>query len=272
MLPSRRIIFTKLHLWIRGRQFDEWSAQINLFFILATGRSGTNFLASVLDQAPGATVVHEPVPEDFRAYTAAFYSENAASRYIQGFRRKEIYLRMHRSQHESYGEVNSVLRRHANALQQAFPKANVVHLVRDGRDVVRSMMARRTMTDQDRHTAKIHPHSDDPWYSRWDHMDRFARLCWYWQVENRYLRETIARTVRLESLISNYDYFRQNLLVPCSLNLPASVWENSINLPANATKEHRMPPWPEWGHSRQQTFLDICGEEMTYNGYQVSLT
>ncbi|MFW6070645.1 MAG: sulfotransferase, partial [bacterium] len=177
---------THLQFWITSRRVDAWSEKVNVFFVLAIGRSGTSFLAHLLDQAPGAHVVHEPIGEDFMAYQEAFHDPDAARSYVHRFRKKEIYLRARAVQMEhmeAYGEVNSALRRHARALAAAFPDAVLFHLVRDGRDVVRSMSARRTMTPEDKNTNAIRPRPGDPWAGKWEQMDRFARLCWYWQVE-----------------------------------------------------------------------------------------
>ena len=267
MLFTRRILKTHLRFWITNYRVDAWAIDLNLFFVLAMGRSGTCFLAHLLDRAEGAHVIHEPVGEDFIAYQHAFHDADAAHRYVRCFRKKEIYLRERPLEIETYGEVNSSLRRHARALAGAFPNAALLHLVRDGRDVVRSMSARRTMTPEDKNTRTIRPHPDDRWASQWEHMDRFARLCWYWQVDNAYLRQNIGRTVQFEALLSSYDYLCEHLLEPVGLQLPPSVWEEAVNRPRNVTKEHAMPPWEQWTPAQKRTFRAICGEEMRKNGY-----
>lgn len=178
-----------MHLWIDEPTINGWAKNKRIFFILGMGRSGTKFLARLLDEAPESYVVHEPVWEDFPAYVDAFYSQKKAQWYIKYFRKKEIFLRVRDIPCEIYGESNGVLRRHLLPLKKAFPHAIFFHLIRDGRDVVRSLMARHTMTPKDPITSKIHPLPDDPWYERWEKMDRFEKICWYWQVENKYLRE-----------------------------------------------------------------------------------
>lgn len=259
---------THLQFWITNRRVDAWAETVNVFFVLALGRSGTSFLAHLLNQAPGAHVVHEPIGEDFMAYQEAYHDPKAAEGYVKRFRKKEIYLRARRLQTMgTYGEVNSALRRHARALTGAFPKATLFHLVRDGRDVVRSMSARRTMTPEDKNTSAIRPRPGDPWADEWEKMDRFARLCWYWQVENAYLRRSVERTVHFEALLDSYDYLCAHVLEPAGLQLPASVWEKAINRPRNVTQEHAMPPWEKWTPAQKETFRAICGDEMRKNGY-----
>jgi|Deesub1362A_J573_1020465.scaffolds.fasta_scaffold00470_10 hypothetical protein len=267
MRLSRKKIITRLNFWVTDREIEEWANNKNIFFILAIGRSGTKFLADLLNKAPDACVVHEPVKDDFQAYQEAFHSEEKAKRYIQGFRKKEIYLRVRNQPIHSYGEVNSVLRRHCYALKEAFPNATFVHLVRDGRDVVRSMMSRKTMTADDPNTRRIYPKRGDPWRDKWPEMSRFERLCWYWQVENRYLRSCIKRTVQLERIVSSYEYFSDEVLKPLNLEIPEGIWQEAVKSPKNVTREYKLPHWSEWEQEKVAAFWRICGDEMKANGY-----
>jgi len=180
-----------------------------------------------------------------------------------------MYVRASRQAVSTYGEVNSTLRRHVYALRAAFPEARYLHLVRDGRDVVRSMMARVTMTPQDLHTARIRPHSHDPWYEAWQGMDRFARLCWYWQAENRYVRNAVGNTVRFENLLSDFDYFAERLLSPCHVKISRDQWEAAVDKPRNRTNQHRISNHGSWQPAMNETFWSICGSEMSANGYSM---
>lgn len=265
----REILPVKLRFWVSGRAVEAWSESTDLFFILGSGRSGTTFLANLLNKATEAHVVHEPIRADFVAYRHAFHDANAAERYVKQFRKKEMYLRAHGRPHTVYGEVNSLLRRHASALQQAFPDATLLHLVRDGRDVVRSMMARRTLLPDDPGTIGIRPTESDRWAEEWEEMNRFARLCWYWQVDNAYLRQTIGQTKQFEKILESYDYFNSEILVPCGLTISHSLWQEAVKNPSNATEQHQLPSWGAWSEAQQRIFLRICGNEMRKCGYKV---
>lgn len=269
MYPSRKMIKTKLKFWYSKKKIDSWFESKTIFFILAIGRSGTNFFSHLLNKSKNAYIVHEPVRSDFRAYKEAFFSERKACKYFKGFRKKEIYLRAKSQNLEIYGEVNSVIRRHCNAIKAFFPKAYIFHLVRDGRDVVRSTMARRTMTGEDPNTKNIKPTEDDLWYNNWARMNRFERLCWYWDVENRYLHENIDSLIQFEKLISDFDYFNKKLLKPLDLNISKEIWEKEIKNPKNITKKHRIPHWREWDTEKLETFNKICGETMKKLGYEI---
>lgn len=257
-----------LALWVTPEQVQEWASKWEFFFILGMGRSGTTFLANFLNQAKGAYVYHEPAFEDFNAHVKAFYSSGAANKYIQNFRKKEIFLRMRRNNPGTYGEVNGSLRRHAEAVKNAFPSATILHLVRDGRNVVRSLMSRRTMTFKDPFGIRVHPLEHDPWRKKWKEMDRFSRICWFWQVENSYLRITIGKTIQFEKILSNYNYFYNEILEPCHIHIEEEEWERAVASPRNATSNFGMSAWEGWTQEQQNIFREICGEEMTKCGYE----
>jgi len=248
-------------------QLEKWFNDWKFFFILGFGRSGTAFMANFLDQAKGAHVFHEPVFEDFFAHLQAHYSLDAADRYIQGFRKKEIYVRTRHLTPGIYGETNGNLRCHAYAIQKAFPQATVLHLVRDGREVVRSHMSRRTMTSKNPFSMRIHPVKTDPWSARWAEMDRFARICWYWQEENSRLRKAIGKTVQFEKILSSYEYFHDEILEPCQIIIDKKAWEETSASPRNTTSNFQMAKWDDWTLEQQKVFREICGDEMAKCGY-----
>lgn len=254
-------------LAVSPAQVENWMKDWRFFFAVGFGRSGTAFMANLLDQAPGAHVFHEPVLEDIPAHLSAHYDSAAAARYIQGFRKREIYVRMRGAAPSVYGEVNGHLRCHTDALKDAFPGVTVIHLVRDGRDVVRSTIPRRMMSLRNPFSLRIHPLDSDPWHARWPEMDRFARICWYWQEENRRLRTTIGRPVQFEKILSSYEYFHMEVLEPCGLQIEERAWREAINSPRNITPRHQMPKWDDWNSQQQQTFREICGAEMAACGY-----
>jgi hypothetical protein len=253
--------------WIPVEEAQEWMRGWRFFFLLALGRSGTAFMADMLDKVPGTHIFHEPVLEDFVAHARAHYNPRAAERYIRGFRTKEIYLRMRNTVPGLYGEANSTLRCHANAIRNAFPTAAILHLVRDGRDVVRSQISRKVMTFADPLSLSIHPMDSDPWRERWQGMDRFSRLCWYWQEENRRLRESTGKTVQFEKLVSSYEYIRDEILDPIGIPLEKALWEKALASPRNITTNFRMPKWENWSLKQKASFTEICGEEMRQCGY-----
>jgi hypothetical protein len=255
------------NLAVTSRQVEEWIASKDFFFILALGRSGTTFLAHLLNMVPNAVVFHEPARSDIDAYRRAFFSPDDAERYIASFRKKEMYLRTRSKDFRVYGEVNSLLRRHSEALKRQFPRAGFLHMVRDGRNVVRTMMSTDALKPGFMWTWWLRPHESDPFYAQWSTMDRFAKLCWYWRVENHHLRTTIGNTVKFEDVVRDYECFEQRILRPFGLVMPEAVWKQHSGVQRNSTSTYSLPHWREWDADHLRTFESICGDEMRANGY-----
>ena len=263
--------YSYIKFLITNKKVDELIRNKQFFFILSAGRSGTKFLANLLNLCPTAFVAHEPVRNDVKSYRQAFYNENKSYKYINHFRKKEIYYRIRKKKIKIYGEVNGVLNRHYKALEKSFSNSNTkfFHLVRDGRDVVRSIMSRKSFADDGYKGAYtgITPKNGDPYKNKWIKMSKFEKICWYWNTENKYLDKNISNRLNFEQIISDYSYLKEKLLNPLGLELSEKIWEDEIKKPKNITIEYKIPHWKEWTKRRTYTFNNICDETMKKLGY-----
>lgn len=251
------------------KELESWYSDKKIFFGLGIIRSGTTFLSNFLNSSLDKAVIkHEAIPEDFLAYAKAFNNEDEALEYIKKFRYYEIYNRVKKTSGlELYGEINPFLRRHIRALKEVYPQAKYFYITRDGRDVVRSIMSRANLGKKDSISAFICPPIGDKWHERWSEMNRFERVCWWWQAENKYMRENIEHAVKFEELRKSYSYFKTNILDFLGISITREQWGARINRVANPTKTFHLPNPSEWTKEQKESFDKICGEEMKINGY-----
>jgi hypothetical protein len=257
---------------------------MKIFFILALGRSGTQFLASLLARSPDALVYHEPMPED-QVYFGLRHTGNF-NKVLDGYlERRFRQLLPNDDNYRVYGEVNSFLRCETDWLKNRFDPV-LIHLVRDGRDYVRSAYTRAVYTIYDKSRAIVPP-DRDPYAGEWDRMNRFQKLCWYWMHTNEFLNSEIRGFVRFEDLIRDYEYFKHSILEPTGLDISYELWKSQRNKPRNTSKRRNLrkrikqklyfrkpteiirpiPHWSRWDDLKTGQFDEICGETMKKFGY-----
>ncbi len=237
------------------------------FFVVALGRSGTTFLADLLDRAPGCAVFHE-ARGDWPALSRAFANPETAHEYLAGARERLVAARIRSSGCAIYGEVNSYLRYHVPALIERWDPT-ILHLFRDGRAVVRSVMNRPTFTPEDRSTVNLMPRREDPWAAEFPQFDRFAKVCWYWASTNRDLLDWDLARARFEDVTASYEAFSEQVLEPLGLDVSREIWEERVGRPKNASKSNHFPAWEDWSSRQQEQFERICGPVMARLGYSL---
>ena len=236
-------------------------------FIVASGRSGTKFLAKMLKNDPSCCAFHEPVPMESIAHSRALTAPDSAEHYISRYRKYDIYKRIKENKCKKYIESNGYIRLHIPSLKKSFPYAKFIQLVRDPRDVVRSQMNRDIFfNNHPVYSSKFGP----PYGMKaeeWNDMDRFKKICWLWQYENSIMRKEADMTVRFETLIKDYKYFKSNILDKFELSITEEVWSREVSIPVNISYSYEFPPYKEWSDEHNNDFKSLCEKEASYYNY-----
>lgn len=255
--------------FLSKKKTNEILSGSRLFFITGMGRSGSTFLANLIDQITDISVHHETFT-DYKALISAYYEPESAKKYFDGRRGKIIAIRIKQSKCKVYGEVNSLLRYHVNVIRN-FHDAEILHLVRDGRLVVRSIMNRKAFTYEDqKHTGLIKPLPGDEYRGIWPEMDRFAKVCWYWSSTCSFLLKQRLRVIRLEDIINSYELFESQVAYPLQIHVPYELWLKEKDKPRNMNEKRSFPMWPNWSIDQKRIFINMCGDIMMNLGYEIS--
>jgi hypothetical protein len=247
---------------------SEWLDSKNLFFGYGVFRSGTTFLADFLNRhAKQAFIQHEANVNDYWYYTKAIHSNAEAEKYIQDYRLSEIYYRTKDLNFDTYGEINPFLRRHCQATKLVLPEAKQFQIVRDPRNVLRSLMSRELLGKKDPMGAVIFPAKDDAYAEDWPNMSRFEKLCWLWASDNQLIRKTVGHTIKFETLRNDFDYFDENVLAFLNLDVNPAVWKSEMDVVYNSTPTYTFPKYSNWSTENKKHFERICGAEMAVYGY-----
>ena len=163
-------------------------ADERLVFVVGSPRSGTTFLAGAIGAVPGFVDLSEVTPLKAAIPELAALPEDEAARRLRRIvdSVRTLGLSRHLRAVEQTPEVVFVVQ----AALDAYPDASAIHLVRDGRDVVCSLLERAWLSatrggaDDVRAAYGNHPR----WWVEEDRRDEFRttsearRAAWVWRT------------------------------------------------------------------------------------------
>lgn len=235
-------------------------------FICSTGRTGTDFFTHLVNEAvDNAWSLHEPWPA-FRKRASALV-RRAPNAFERVYFRWPRLWRHRRSGCTWYVETNYHLFAAIPLIRQAFPQARVVHIVRDGRAVVRSWLDRWRYITNDHIVPS--DFADDPARYDWPHWNPLQKLAWYWKtVQQVALRGGPDLVLRFEDIFADgaQGVFRVLELMPEVRYDPAAV-RAALARPVNENPVRFFPDYREWPSSWREQFWAIAGAEMAKWGY-----
>ena len=243
-----------------------------MFFILSTGRSGTKTIARTLNALPGCYCPHEPVPTliaEGSAYRHGQVSGEKIRRILRESRSPTFYG-------ATYGESNQKLSFVIPELAETFLEAKFVWLIRNGLDVVASIMARgwyggyeedyETMPERWKAWRDHRIQGDlcgDVSKKKWMRMAPFERCCWYWSYVNRLVCHDLKLHAPGRYRVLKLENIHQDLLKTVRwLGLPA------LAVPAarrhNKAESYQPYHWKQWSQAEREKFETWCCEQMDY--------
>lgn len=247
----------------------------NIFFILSTGRSGTQFLSNLLNTIDDKSMVlHEPdFHYDVKVMEKSRKSREYAFNYIDRFKKIAIYKRINANNVMRYGEVTGTLRYHVEALQKVFPKAKIILMAKDGRDVVRSIMGwPQFYAKGSKGAYNLKPLPSEHYYGQWPEMTRFEKLSWLWMHSYELMLKFIPseNIIHFEQLVNNFEYFKMKIADKVGIAIKEPEWLEAVKQKSpNATKRYAFPHWTQWPEDYKKAFDTICGPTMKKLGYDI---
>ena len=262
---------------------------VKVIFIVSTGRTGTHFLARFFRSlSPAIDSRHEPDPDFLKLgvkYARGKVSLEDAAGVIRA-RRLWIADSIRKNNKNIYIESNNRYFSLIPILWGNFPQAKIIHIVRDGRDVVRSTMNRDFYTPGDgiyfrkKMRLQATDFSDDPYCNKWGSMTQFQKCCWHWVKKDGFIYQAIkgdsrAVTVKFRDIFnkeSNYQGLweivnfmdiginREDFRKQCSLAMDKKI---------NVSKREDFPHWRQWSGEQREQFMSIAGEYMELYGYDM---
>lgn len=254
-------------------------------FILSTGRSGSKFIAALLNASSNITAYHEPRP------TLQYFSNYAYSRPDDGetltrmfdATRMEAILEVF-IKDKIYVESNQCLTFFAPHIAALFKRSKFVHLVRHPADFTVSAVRKGWHKNDSIWEAGRIKIADE---TQWAQMDQIERLAWLWTETNRYidnfkkiLSPARTYTCKFEDLLKETKSV-QNLLEfidakPIETGKIKELQQTKINElyifpnePPNMKKDKDFPPYKKWDKEMKRKLKRYCAEPAKLYGYKL---
>jgi hypothetical protein len=245
-----------------------WKGPQKVYFFLSTARTGSKWLINMLDKATPVTARHEftlnhylcngNLVKDKR--TAAGFTDLVCDR----DKAKELIHQTRDWVEDSdcdYAEANIYLEQFLPEFQEVFPDACTVHLFRDPRDVVRSII-NRSWYDTPEDNA--HPVMDVKGFSGYS---QFAKACWYVRKTNESLASFCEVELQFERMVSEQDYLALKLRELGIAFFPLLV-RADFHQKINVNQKTTFPPYEQWSTLQKSKFHSICGPVNAMLGYK----
>ncbi|MCA9367237.1 hypothetical protein KC887_03170 [Candidatus Kaiserbacteria bacterium] len=247
-------------------------------FIISTGRTGTHAIASHLNRLQSVLAVHEPQPNLYKTgldYASGRISQEAARETIEAARRiAALHITIRRA--SIYIESNNRLFSLIPILRESFPGSKFIHLVRDGRDVVRSGMDRGWYQKNDIFPDRLTACdiANDPWRDEWENFTPFEKSSWLWQTVDDFIyKDTVGQAdshcVRFEEVFDRQRNYPGLYSIAAFLELQ-TLLTFPLDEPIAQTNTNRgthFPRWNTWDEETIEKFNRIAGKSLIRYGY-----
>jgi hypothetical protein len=233
-----------------------------MFFVLSCGRSGSQTAAETFSQFPNCICLHEPLPQLIRESTDYFcgrYPRAQVAELLRSTRQPTLDGKV-------YGESNLTVSLLIPVVDEVFPTARFIWLIRDGRDFVASAYYRGWYDPDVNHMKEWQAyrlrgdHTGDFTPEAWQRLSRFEKCCWVWKKYNTVIEAELNSRDRARWTMVKLESFKHSLPALASflgITLPPRVLVEKHN-----TAVQPVCYWESWTPDMRAQFDAQCGEEM----------
>lgn len=255
----------------KKKDFKE--ADKKVIFIISTGRTGTKYLAELLNSQPGITALHEPKPSRILRMWSFAYID---SRVTKAWMKSILYIKrrkiMKNINNPIYIESNPYLIGFTDVLGEVFKDPILIHVVRDPRDFVRSAMNHGNSSGIKLFFNNYVPY----WYPN---INKFLKIekklsmtqkaAGYWCLANERLSSAPLKTsnyyqIRFEDLFSKPEKMQELSKIVGIKKIEVS---SKYSKPINKSRKSDSQSWSKWSVDEAKFLDKKCGPLMRKLGY-----
>ncbi|MBD3305446.1 glycosyltransferase, partial [candidate division KSB3 bacterium] len=278
--------FTTLH-HVDQQTIDRMYAEYAPVFVLTTGRSGSKFLALLLNQSPQICAYHEPRPTLQYFPHEVYHQQDQREKLTAMFNaaRLELLLETYISG-KIFVEANQSLTFFAPVISEVLPQAKFIHLTRHPGDFVRSAVRKGWyQKDSIWESGRVRMANDQTWNS----LDQIAQLCWLWhnthqfiEAAKQHLSPDRALTIGMEDLVTEvsqvhalFEFIGAAAIPDAEIPTHQTTRRNKLVIspdePPNLQKLPHFPTYPLWDAQKKKTLRTYCADLSDRYGYAIPL-
>jgi hypothetical protein len=176
-------------------------------------------------------------------------------------------IRQAASHHRSFSpgdvlEANVYIEPFLDEFRAQIPDAELIHLHRDGRDVVRSILNRDWYDTPFDRRHRVVP------IPEWDELNQFERACWYYRYTQERLMTATKARISFERMVSDLAYLTRTLR-ELGIVVHPLLAETEFGTHIDANRRDEFPSYERWIEAYRMAFERICGEVQSALGYAV---
>lgn len=239
-----------------------------LYFIVSTGRTGTNFFESFLNSASDSVYcVHEPSPDLFDISLNKLRFGHDSSTIVRQIKntRVSILKDFINSGKLTYIESNPFAAFLIPEIKQAFPKAKFIFIFRDLDTYLLSALNKSPANngvnnfyadDDGRKRINALDFKNDVYADQWNEFSRSQKIAWYWDKCNKYLLEYSQKNASNILSLKFDDFFSSNKEVKKTKILEVLKFLN-ISISKDKLEELLSESSKRKNETKEQFFSDI---------------
>jgi len=246
---------------------EHWKGPQNKFFFMSCARSGSKWLANVLDKGTSVKGVHEFTLNNRYKDNELIKEKNTGVGFVDLLadenRLKDLLsdsIQYIESNSDDYAESNIYLESILPKMKLFFPDSKLIHLYRKPENVVRSIKNRDWYETSD---DSRHPRVD---IEGWDEMSQFVRCCLYVKATNENLLNSCEEMLGFEKMVSSIDYLT-SVLTRIGIAVYPRLLDEFYNNVVNENTSYEFPEYANWSNKEKDVFNAICGLTREKLGY-----
>lgn len=254
---------------------------MNLIHFIGSHRTGSKKLSEFFNEHKECVSKHIRFSQIIMNFISNIYFAGKINKNIHDFfASKMIYSWVKNQNTLNVVETNGWNLGSLNLLANKYEETKIIHIVRDPREAVTSLINFRR-----RNKIKHFLYRNLPFWELkdlypkimlstiWKNFSEAEQVAWQWRIKNDYISETFGSSknylmIKFDDLFSKDTSQLKRLLKFININFNENNINNFVNIKVNQSPNAGFPSWEKWDSKLCKAIHNICHESMSKFGFE----